>query len=107
MELDLSSLSSVRKFASAYKSIGMPLDVLMNNAGIMALPNFEKSVDGVEMQFATNHLGPFYLTKLLLPIIEETAKKNGSARIVNVSSWGHFMPQMNGVDLPNINNTKS
>lgn len=107
MELDLSSLSSVRKFASAYKSIGMPLDVLMNNAGIMALPNFEKSVDGVEMQFATNHLGPFYLTKLLLPIIEETAKKNGSARIVNVSSWGHFMPQRNGVDLPNINNPKT
>jgi NAD(P)-dependent dehydrogenase (short-subunit alcohol dehydrogenase family) len=56
MELDLSSMQSVRKFASEYKSTGLPLNLLINNAGIMACP-FMLSKDNIELQFATNHLG--------------------------------------------------
>lgn len=62
MELDLSSLASVRKFASEFKSSGLPLNILMNyafisnNAGIMATP-FMLSKDNIELQFATNHIG--------------------------------------------------
>ncbi|KAJ9706464.1 hypothetical protein PVL29_001795 [Vitis rotundifolia] len=56
MELDLSSLASVRKFASEYKSSGLPLNLLINNAGVMATP-FLLSHDSIELQFATNHLG--------------------------------------------------
>ncbi|KNA25512.1 hypothetical protein SOVF_005970 isoform B [Spinacia oleracea] len=55
MELDLSSLASVKKFASEFKSSGLPLNILINNAGIMATP-FQLSEDNVELQFATNHL---------------------------------------------------
>uniref|UniRef100_A0A803Q540 Uncharacterized protein n=1 Tax=Cannabis sativa TaxID=3483 RepID=A0A803Q540_CANSA len=55
MELDLSSLESVRKFASDYKSSGLPLNLLINNAGVMATP-FMLSKDNIELQFATNHL---------------------------------------------------
>jgi NAD(P)-dependent dehydrogenase (short-subunit alcohol dehydrogenase family) len=62
MELDLSSLNSVRAFAAAYKRTGKPLHVLMCNAGIMACP-FELSADKHELQFATNHLGHFLLVR--------------------------------------------
>ncbi|CAI0546594.1 unnamed protein product [Linum tenue] len=56
MELDLSSLASVRKFASAFNSSGRRLNLLINNAGVMATP-FTLSKDNIELQFATNHLG--------------------------------------------------
>ena len=64
------------------------INVLINNAGIMALHDFQKSEDGVEMQFAANHLGHFLLTNLLIPLI--FAAGPGS-RIVNVSSAGHAL----------------
>ncbi|MFJ3875853.1 oxidoreductase [Streptomyces sp. NPDC090077] len=82
--LDLSSLASVRAFADAWDR---PLDVLVNNAGIMAVPE-ARSADGFEMQLATNHLGPFALTNLLLPHITD--------RIVTVASNAHRRP---GVDI--------
>nr|ACJ84341.1 unknown [Medicago truncatula] len=69
-ELDLSSLASVRKFAADFNSSGLPLNILINNAGLMATP-FMLSQDNIELQFATNHLGHFLLTNLLL----ETMKK--------------------------------
>jgi len=62
-ELDLSSLSSVRAFASSWHG---PIDVLINNAGIMQVPE-ARTADGFELQFGTNHLGHFALTNLLLP----------------------------------------
>ena len=79
--VDVSSLASVRDFAEALQRRFTVLDVLINNAGIMATPH-AISVDGFEMQFATNHLGHFALTGRLLPLLRD---RRGS-RIVAVSS---------------------
>ncbi|GLD95469.1 hypothetical protein PINS_up004114 [Pythium insidiosum] len=84
MQLDLSSLASVESFAAAFKSKYDRLDVLVNNAGLM-YPAETHNKDGMEMQFAVNHLGHFYLTHLLFDVI----KRTHGARIVNVSSVGH------------------
>jgi NAD(P)-dependent dehydrogenase (short-subunit alcohol dehydrogenase family) len=88
--LDLSSLASVRTFAERVLKGGQPLDLLVNNAGIMALPTRELSADGFEKQFATNHLGHFALTGLLLPLLTRAA----APRVVTVSSsvtmWAHL-----------------
>ncbi|MET0577951.1 MAG: oxidoreductase [Ilumatobacteraceae bacterium] len=77
--LDLADLSSVRRFAAAWTG---DLDVLINNAGVMAVPK-RITVDGFELQLATNHLGHFALTNLLLPSIVD--------RVVTVSSGAHRM----------------
>src|SRR6266853_6286076 len=65
MELDLSNLKSVRAFADKFHQRRQKLDVLCNNAGVMALP-YGRTADGFEMQFGTNHLGHFALTGALL-----------------------------------------
>ncbi|KDP25422.1 hypothetical protein JCGZ_20578 [Jatropha curcas] len=89
MQLDLSSMASVRKFASEYISSGLPLNLLINNAGIMATP-FALSQDGIEIQFATNYVGHFLLTDLLLETMKKTAREsNQEGRIVNLSSEAH------------------
>ncbi|ONK73119.1 uncharacterized protein A4U43_C04F27450 [Asparagus officinalis] len=89
MEMDLSSLDSVESFARCFCSSHEHLNILINNAGIFACP-FQLSVDGVELQFATNYLGHFLLTDLLLDKMKTTAKKTGrQGRIVNVSTFGH------------------
>jgi NAD(P)-dependent dehydrogenase (short-subunit alcohol dehydrogenase family) len=75
------------------------LDVLLNNAGVMAIPRHEKTKDGFEMQMGTNHLGHFALTHHLLPVILRTK----GARVVNVSSGAHKMGSVpTGVDLENV-----
>jgi short chain dehydrogenase len=83
--LDLASLSSVRKAAAEVNSYAETIDVLINNAAIMAGP-YEKTEDGFESQFATNHLGHFLLTNLLL---EKMIRKGPGARIINVTSNGY------------------
>ncbi|CAN1267454.1 Short-chain dehydrogenase TIC 32, chloroplastic [Linum perenne] len=103
MELDLSSLASVRKFASAFNSSGRRLNLLINNAGVMATP-FTLSKDNIELQFATNHLGHFLLTSLLLENMKKTAvesKKEG--RIVVVASEAHRATYPNGIRFDKIN----
>lgn len=103
MELDLSSLSSVRKFASDFKSSGHPLNILVNNAGVMATP-FTLSKDNIELQFATNHLGHFLLTNLLLDTMKKTARQSKKeGRIVNVSSIAHRFPYPEGIRFDKIN----
>ncbi|KAM5557381.1 short-chain dehydrogenase TIC 32, chloroplastic-like [Rosa sericea] len=103
MELDLSSLSSVRKFASDYKSAGRPLNILINNAGIMATP-FLLSKDKIELQFATNHIGHFLLTNLLLDTMKKTARSSSKeGRIVNVSSEAHRYAYREGIRFDRIN----
>ena len=81
--LDLSDLRSVRAFTSAWKG---PLHILINNAGIMAVPELEKTPQGFELQFGTNFLGHFALTTGLYRAL--TAAKG--ARVVSVSSSGHL-----------------
>ncbi|KAJ8768394.1 hypothetical protein K2173_021547 [Erythroxylum novogranatense] len=89
MALDLSSLESVRSFVSEFESLKLPLNLLINNAGKFSHEH-AISEDGVEMTFATNYLGHFLLTKLLLKKMIETAKATGTqGRIVNVSSGIH------------------
>ncbi|NYJ01444.1 NAD(P)-dependent dehydrogenase (short-subunit alcohol dehydrogenase family) [Nocardioides thalensis] len=78
--LDVSSLASVREFAGELVAAGEPVDVLVNNAGILGVP-FGLSADGVELHFATNHLGHFALTNLLLPHLRD--------RVVVTSSRNH------------------
>ena len=87
-ELDLSSLASVRAFASSWQG---PIDVLINNAGIMQVPE-ARTTDGFELQFGTNHLGHFALTNLLLPQIR--------GRIVTLSSDFHRGAKLS-LDDPN------
>jgi NAD(P)-dependent dehydrogenase (short-subunit alcohol dehydrogenase family) len=94
MVLDLASQASVRAFADAFATKHDRLDLLINNAGLMAIPRLE-TADGFEMQLGTNHLGHFALTGLLLPLILKTPQ----ARIVTVSSSMHQMGQINFDDL--------
>ena len=84
--LDLSSLASVREFADGINTV----DVLVNNAGIMAVP-YAATADGFESQIGTNHLGHFALTNLLLPRVTD--------RVVTVSSMMHLMGRVNVKDL--------
>lgn len=83
--LDLSSQTSVAAFADQYLSEHGQLHILINNAAVMACP-FSTTVDGFEMQFGTNHLGHFALFIHLLPALRSA----GGARVVNLSSTGHF-----------------
>jgi len=85
--LDLADLSSVRAFAAGWDG---PLDILVNNAGVMAIPE-RRTADGFEMQFGTNHLGPFALTNLLLAHITD--------RVVAVASDAHRFGKVNFDDL--------
>ena len=86
VELDLSSQESVRSAAAAIAERHEIIDLLVNNAGVMAIPE-RKSVDGFEMQWATNHLGHYALTALLLPNVLRASK----GRVVTVSSSAHHM----------------
>eukprot|EP01084_Bolivina_argentea_P273976 466818_1 len=61
IQLDLSSLLSIRRCVGKFLSLNEPIDFLICNAGVMAIPEFQASTDGYEMQFAINHLGHFYL----------------------------------------------
>ena len=86
MHLDLSSLDSVRNFAKEFLSKYSKLNILINNAGVMACP-YTKTKDGFEMQIGTNHFGHFVLTNLLLKALANGAP----ARVVNVSSLAHWL----------------
>ncbi|XP_017640593.1 short-chain dehydrogenase TIC 32, chloroplastic-like [Gossypium arboreum] len=102
MALDLSSMASIRKFASQYQSSNLPLNLLINNAGVVT--PFMLSHDGIELHFATNYLGPFLLTDLLLETMKKTAREsNIEGRIVNVSSIGHRLTYSEGIRFDKIN----
>ncbi|EPS64916.1 hypothetical protein M569_09862, partial [Genlisea aurea] len=106
MELDLGSLASVKKFATEFKSSGRPLNILINNAGVMA-PPFQLSEDQIELQFATNHLGHFLLTNLLLDTMKKTAQQaKREGRIVNVSSEAHRASYHEGIRFDRLNDPK-
>jgi len=95
MPLDLNDLNSVKDFAANFDKTYDKIDILLNNAGIMALPKRETTAQGFEKQFGVNHVGHFLLTKLLL----EKVKKSEQGRIVNLSSLAHTSGKMNFDDL--------
>ncbi|KAL1889660.1 hypothetical protein Sste5346_008779 [Sporothrix stenoceras] len=86
VELDLSSISKVRNAAKEILGITEKIDVIVNNAGIMAAP-YSTTIDGIESHFGTNHIGHFLLTNLLLSSVVGGGKTQ-SLRVVNVSSNG-------------------
>ena len=93
--LDLADLDSVRASANELLARIERLDVLLNNAGVMACP-LARTADGFEMQFGTNHLGHFLFTARLFPLLAQSVP----SRIVNLSSHGHMI---GGVDLDDPN----
>eukprot|EP00584_Thalassiosira_punctigera_P009305 CAMPEP_0172535724 /NCGR_PEP_ID=MMETSP1067-20121228/7597_1 /TAXON_ID=265564 ORGANISM="Thalassiosira punctigera, Strain Tpunct2005C2" /NCGR_SAMPLE_ID=MMETSP1067 /ASSEMBLY_ACC=CAM_ASM_000444 /LENGTH=420 /DNA_ID=CAMNT_0013320665 /DNA_START=117 /DNA_END=1379 /DNA_ORIENTATION=- len=98
--LDLCDLSDVKSFSDRLTSIigkDAKIDVLMNNAGVMAIPDRIITKDGYEKTFQTNHLGHFALTSTLLPLLSP------NARVVNVSSVGYQFASKNGLELDNLN----
>lgn len=94
MALDLASLTSVAAFAGEVTAKHRAIDVLMNNAGVMALPR-ALTPDGFELQLGTNHLGHFALTLRLLPALEAAA----APRVVTVASTAHRMGRIDFDDL--------
>ena len=93
--LDLSDLATIRAFAQDWSAANpQGLDLLINNAGIMAIPK-RATADGFEMQIGTNHLGHFALTGLLLPALVAVP----NSRVVTVASQAHRMGRMNFADL--------
>ncbi|MFC6726947.1 SDR family NAD(P)-dependent oxidoreductase, partial [Halobium palmae] len=97
-ELDLADLDSVAAFADSFRADYDDLDVLVNNAGVMAIPRSE-TTDGFETQFGVNHLGHFALTGRLLDRVVETAERDGEARVVTVSSGVHENGEIDFDDL--------
>lgn len=102
LEIDLSSLPSVSRFCSEFLSLGLPLNILVNNAGVFS-QKLEFSEDKFEMTLATNYLGHFLLTELLLEKMVETASTTGiEGRIINVSSLVHNWVKKDTFSLPKI-----
>lgn len=93
-ELDLGDLSSVKAFADGISGSFPSVDLLINNAGLMAIP-YHRTADGFEMQFGVNHLGHFALTGRLLPLL----RSSGEARVVNVSSAAHRLGRIRYEDI--------
>jgi retinol dehydrogenase-12 len=85
VSIDVSDLASVRRAAEQFLATGHPIDVLVNNAGIAGTRALSR--DGFDLTYATNHIGPFLLTQLLLPRVQESLQ----GRVVNVASGAHMM----------------
>jgi NAD(P)-dependent dehydrogenase (short-subunit alcohol dehydrogenase family) len=101
VELDLADLASVERFSTGFLDGGQGLDLLVNNAGVMAIPHRETTAQGYERQFGTNHLGHFALTGRLLPAL---VRRPGS-RVVTVSSNMH--KRASGIDFDNLQAERS
>jgi NAD(P)-dependent dehydrogenase (short-subunit alcohol dehydrogenase family) len=101
VELDLADLASVERFAAGFLAGGQGLDLLVNNAGVMAIPHRETTAQGYERQFGTNHLGHFALTGRLLPAL---VQRPGS-RVVTVSSNMH--KRASGIDFDDLQAERS
>ena len=100
LQLDLADLRSVTSCADRFKMLSSRLDVLILNAGIMAVPN-GATVDGVELQLGTNHLGHFHLTQRLLPTLRATASRTdgADARVIVLTSDAHRLAPFRGLEL--------
>ncbi|KAG0348398.1 hypothetical protein BC939DRAFT_403561 [Gamsiella multidivaricata] len=101
LELDLNDMSKCKKAANEFLNKGLPLHLLVNNSGIMTTP-FALSADGIEQQFAVNHMGHFVFTTALLDRIKESQP----SRIVVLSSHSHERPVEGGIDFDTLNDEK-
>lgn len=101
LECELSDFRSVKNCADSVKALGIPIDILICNAGIMALPKLQLA-NGFEQQFNTNHLGHFILVHNLL----EQVKQADQGRIVMLSSLGHKLAPLKGIDFNNLDGSK-
>jgi NAD(P)-dependent dehydrogenase (short-subunit alcohol dehydrogenase family) len=99
VECDLGSLASVRACADALNATGEKFDVVISNAGVMAVPEKRETSDGFEMQFGTNHLGHFVLVNRFAGLIRD------GGRLVNLSSAGHRYSDVN-LDDPDFERTE-
>lgn len=107
LPMDLQDLQSVKAAVEAFLQQESRLDLLYNNAGIMASP-YSVTKDGYEAQFGTNVVGHFALTKLLLPLMERTAGNSppGTVRVINVSSMGHAFAPPGGIVFDDLHLSK-
>ncbi|XP_040912280.1 dehydrogenase/reductase SDR family member on chromosome X-like [Toxotes jaculatrix] len=97
-KLDLASLESVRQFVQSFKERDLPLNILVNNAGVMLVPE-GRTEDGFEQHFGVNYLGHFLLTWLLLDTLKDSGKCHHFSRVVNVSSSAHRIGKISLNDL--------
>ena len=97
-QLDLADLTSVKSFTTTFQVEYHQLDLLINNAGVMAVP-YRQTADGFEMHFGTNHLGHFALTGLLIDLLIKTP----NSRVITVSSYVH---QIGNITFDNLNSEK-
>ncbi|KAB0343191.1 hypothetical protein FD754_020117, partial [Muntiacus muntjak] len=95
---DLASMRSIRQFVQTFKMKKLPLHVLVNNAGVMMVPQ-RATDDGFEEHFGVNYLGHFLLTSLLLDTLRESGAPGRRSRVVTVSSATHYVGQLNLDDL--------
>ncbi|KAM8857605.1 polyprenol dehydrogenase isoform 1-T1 [Synchiropus picturatus] len=97
-KLDLASLESVRQFAQNFKERQIPLNILVNNAGVMLVPE-GRTVDGFEQHFGVNYLAHFLLTWLLLDTLKDSGNSSCFSRIITVSSSAHRVGEIRLDDL--------
>ena len=110
--LNLDDLSDVQQFAFRYASLNLnlPISILINNAGVMAIPTRELTIDGNERTFQSNHLGHFVLTNALLPYFNTNTTNSGGGggtRIITVASTASNFVGRTGLDLSNLNGENS
>ncbi|TFK40535.1 hypothetical protein BDQ12DRAFT_647563 [Crucibulum laeve] len=100
LRMDLSDLKSVKAAAKEFMSKEKELHILFNNAGVMFTP-MEQLANGHDLQMHTNVVGPFYFTKLLLPILISSAKNapDGKVRVITTSSSGHYIARANPLNF--------
>lgn len=96
--MDTGNLKSIRQFAKMVQSKYSKIDILINNAGIMATP-FYLTEDGYEGQFAVNYLGHFLLAHLLMPQLRAAGTQDLNSRIINVSSCANLIGNINMDDI--------
>merc|ERR1711964_193554 len=99
IQCDLSSSKSIESFANAFKSKYDKLDLLINNAGVMAFHQRQETKDGYEMQIGVNHFGHFRLTRLLMDSLRAQATKDNPSRVINVSSSAHRLGRIPWDDI--------
>uniref|UniRef100_U3JNK2 Polyprenol dehydrogenase n=2 Tax=Ficedula albicollis TaxID=59894 RepID=U3JNK2_FICAL len=95
---DLASMKSIRQFVQQFRAKNCPLHVLVNNAGVMLVPE-RKTEDGFEEHFGLNYLGHFLLTNLLLDTLKRSGTHRHNARIITVSSATHYVGKLHLNDL--------